>query len=511
MSAEIQLVVPMTGVGQRFIDAGFRTLKPLIATEVGTMIQNVLNGFPSIDAPLCIINKDARDKELLILELKRTRPKVRIVEIPPHKKGPSFAIWQAREHINLSLPVIVSYCDFSGFWSEKEFFEQIGLSDGLIQTYTGFHPHMIRSNRFAYVKKDAEGNVIGIQEKSPYTNNPMAEEASSGIYGFRTGELLIEAIRKQIENNISLNDEFYTSLTYKPLLEQKLKIKTIQMERFFQWGTPEDLKDFNFWTRLSHSELPTSISANESSAIILAAGSGLRIAELAQIEKPFISVFGKPLWFFTASIFQNCREKILFSNEQNESKFSSNNPFEFRIILRDRATKSQSESALVALKSVMNTSKPVHIVACDNVFLADRFEKLRELFDKADLVIWVTRDYSGASLQKNQFSWVSTGPTGEVTKLFVKADNPEAGAAMLVGNFSFKSASMASKLIQRTLDERTDSSAEVYLDWVTATAINAGYRVFAFEVRDFWAIGTADEFRTLQYWHKVFEKSGEIN
>jgi NDP-sugar pyrophosphorylase family protein len=500
----------MTGVGQRFIDAGFRTLKPLIATEVGTMIQNVLNGFPSIDTPICIINKDASGKELLIQELKRIRPKVRIVEIPPHKKGPSFAIWQAREHIDSSLPVIVSYCDFSGFWSEKEFFEQIFLSDGLIQTYTGFHPHMIRGNRFAYVKKDVEGNVIGIQEKSPYTNDPMSEEASSGIYGFRTGELLIEAIRKQIENNISLNGEFYTSLTYKSLLEQKLKIKTIQMEKFFQWGTPEDLRDFNFWARLSRNELPSSIPANESSAIILAAGSGSRIAELAQVEKPFVSVFGNPLWFYTAAIFQDCREKIVFSNEQNELKFALNDPFGFRCVLRERVTKSQSESALLALKNVVNPSKPVHIAACDNVFLANNFEKLQELLDKADLVVWVTHDYAGASLKKNQYSWVSIGPTGEVTDLFVKANNPEVGAAMLVGNFSFGSASIALELIERTIDEKMSSSAEVYLDWVTETAVNKGYRVFTFDVHDFWAIGTADEFRTLQYWRSVFRKSAEI-
>ena len=501
----------MTGVGQRFIDAGFQTLKPLIMTEVGTMIQNVLNGFPSIETPICIINKDASDKKLLIQELIRIRPKARIIEIPPHKKGPSFAIWQAREHIDSNLPVIVSYCDFSGIWSEKKFFEQIGLSDGLIQTYTGFHPHMIRSNRFAYVKKDEEDNVIGIQEKSPYTDDPMSEEASSGVYGFRSGELLIEAIRKQIENNISFNGEFYTSLTYKPLLEQELKVKTIQMEKFFQWGTPEDLRDFNFWTRLSRNELPSSMPTNESSAIVLAAGSGSRIAELAQVEKPFVSVFGNPLWFYTAAIFQGCREKILFSNEQNESKFSSNDPFGFRCVLRDRVTKSQSESALSALKNVENANKPVHIAACDNVFLTISFEVLQELLDEADLVVWVTQDYAGASSHKNQYSWVSTDTTGEVTKLFVKADDPEDGSAMLVGNFSFKSAHIASKLIERTLHERLDSSAEVYLDWVTETAVNTGYRVFAFEVRDFWAIGTSEELKTLHYWQNVFEKSGEIN
>jgi NDP-sugar pyrophosphorylase family protein len=497
----------MTGVGQRFINAGFERLKPLIETEIGTMIQNVLNGFPSIEAPICIISEVAKDKESLISELLRIRPKARIVEIPPHKKGPSYAIWEARKHINPELPVIVSYCDFSGLWSEKEFLERVSLSDGLIQTYTGFHPHMIRNNRFAYVRKDAANNVIGIQEKLPYTNDPMSEEASSGIYGFKSGEILIQAIRSQLDNDISLNGEFHTSLTYRPLIEQKREVKTIQLQYFFQWGTPEDLRDFNFWARICRGQLPSGISANDSSAVILAAGSGSRVAQLARVEKPFISVFGNPLWLFTASIFQRSRERIIFTNKLNQSEFSLKNPFGFRCLVRDQMTRSQAESASFALEEIEDQDKPVHILACDNLFLSDNLEVLNELVYTADLVVWVTKDYAAASNQENQFSWVSVDKNGAVTQLLVKAEKPDPEALMLVGNFSFKNAGIASDLIEKTLRWKSDSTFEVYLDWVTAIAIKEGYRVCTFEIRDFWAIGTPNEFNTLQYWSEVFGES----
>jgi NDP-sugar pyrophosphorylase family protein len=500
----------MTGVGQRFIDAGFERLKPLIETGIGTMIQNVLNGFPSIEAPICIINEVGKDKELLKSELLRIRPKARIVEIPPHKNGPSFAIWEAREHIDLELPVVVSYCDFAGIWSEKEFLERVSLSDGLIQTYTGFHPHMIRNDRFAYVKKDTADNVIGIQEKLPYTNCPMSEEASSGIYGFKSGEVLIQAIRSQLDNNFSLNGEFYTSLTYRPLIEQKKEVKTIQMQYFFQWGTPEDLRDFNFWVRMSQRQLPSGISANDSSVVILAAGSGSRVAKLARVEKPFISVFGNPLWLYSASIFQKSRERIVFSNSTNQSMFSLKNPFGFKFAVRDQMTRSQAESAFLALEEIEDHNKPVHILACDNLFLSDHFEMLNELVNTADLIVWVTRDYAAASNQKEQFSWVSIGTSGEVAQLRVKAENPDPEAMMLIGNFSFKNAKIASNLIEKTLRWKSDSSAEVYLDWVTEIAIKEGFRVCTFEVRDFWAIGTPNEFKTLQYWSDVFGESTVI-
>jgi hypothetical protein len=52
---------------------------------------------------------------------------------------------------------------------------------------------------------------------------------------------------QQIENNLNHNGEFYTSLTVKSVMQNNGTISTTKMSRFFQWGTPEDLEDFNYW------------------------------------------------------------------------------------------------------------------------------------------------------------------------------------------------------------------------------------------------------------------------
>lgn len=510
MSSDVQLVVPMTGVGQRFMNSGYSTLKPLIKTEVGTMIENVLEGFPSIQAPLCIISESARDKSHLINLIKRVRPEARIVEIPAHKKGPSYAVWFAREHIDQEKPVIVSYCDFSGIWSESEFLKEIYLSDGLIQTYTGFHPHMIRSTRFAYVKKNIEEEVIDIQEKMPYTDNPMSEEASSGTYGFKSGGLLIEAINSQINNEISLNGEYYTSLTYKSLIAQHRKIRTISMDRFFQWGTPEDLKDFNFWARLSLGVLPSAISAKESNAIILAAGRGSRVASMARIEKPFIRVFGNPMWLYTASLFQECAEKIFFTFEKNAFDFNQSNIYGFESDVASRETSSQAESAAYALQNVKNKDYAVHILACDNLFLGNEHKSLNTMLNDFDVVAWVTYDYAPSKSQKGQYSWVKVEDNGKILSLTVKDPNPDSNSKLLIGNFTFRTGTIAQMLINELLKIRSDFTQEAYLDWVIEIALNNGFKVGAIEVKDFWAVGTPNELKTLQYWSEVFH-GGRIN
>ena len=59
--------------------------------------------------------------------------------------------------------------------------------------------------------------------------------------------MLKENIDLQIKENLLFNDEYYMSLTYIPMLKNGLDIRHFEVEHFFQWGTPEDLNDFNWW------------------------------------------------------------------------------------------------------------------------------------------------------------------------------------------------------------------------------------------------------------------------
>ena len=75
--------------------------------------------------------------------------------------------------------------------------------DGCVFTYTDFHPHMLGNTNYAYVKKHME-SVIDIQEKKPFTKEPMSEEVSSGTYFFKSAELMIKAYSKIFDLNYSI-------------------------------------------------------------------------------------------------------------------------------------------------------------------------------------------------------------------------------------------------------------------------------------------------------------------
>ena len=123
----------------------------------------------------------------------------------------------------------------------------------------------------------------------------MDEEASAGCYGFSSKGVLISAIEDQVKLNLNYNGEFYTSLTYLPILNRNGKIGTVLATKFSQWGTPEDLADWQYWNSISGHEILTCRKCSETSklqmtSIILAAGAGKRIAKYSKTSKPNIPV-----------------------------------------------------------------------------------------------------------------------------------------------------------------------------------------------------------------------------
>jgi len=511
-----QLVIPMTGVGQRFVNAGHTILKPLIQTGMGSMIECVFNNHKQISSPICIISRDHIQKYSLRQEILRNRPQARIFEIDGHKKGPSFAVWRIKEVLIMDEPCVVNYCDFSGLWSEAELVRQIPKQDGLILTYSGFHPHMIRSQRFAFVKKDSTGRVTDIREKNAFTDNPSAEEASSGTYVFKDAKSMIKAISHQIAEDISVNGEFYTSLTYKPLIQSGLEIRTFKIQKFFQWGTPEDLKDFQVWSsvKFNRKSKERTHGKSGSNVIVLAAGGGSRLTSYSTMAKPLIKVFGKQLWNYAAEIGAFAIERLVVTRSDLESKFQETNLYNFAVKGLRRRTKSQSETAKIGLEEIQDKNSIVHILACDNITPLVNLLDIEHLLKSFDMVVWTCEDYLGAFGQEQNFSWLETDVIGSVTKTYLKGKPNMTNANLIIGNFSFRNAHLAlryTKLICRDDYNFELRAKESHLELLVDEMMKAGLRVGTFKVGLFAAVGTEVELKIAEYFEGAFSEMSRPN
>ena len=246
----MKIIVPMSGVGRRFQDAGYTAPKPLIPVDGRPIIEHVVGMFPGETDFVFVCNAEHLATTDLRAVLQRLAPQGRIVAIAPHKLGPVHAVLQAAALIADDEPVVVNYCDFSVEWDWPGLKAQLAANDcdGAVPAYWGFHPHCLGSTNYAYMRHRDQW-MLQIQEKKPFTDRRMDEPASSGTYYFRRGADVKRYFAELAgDPAAALNGEYYVSLVYNLLLRDGLKVWIPRVPVMLQWGTPEDLEEYQGWS-----------------------------------------------------------------------------------------------------------------------------------------------------------------------------------------------------------------------------------------------------------------------
>lgn len=248
------VLITMGGRGHRFRQAGYTEPKPFVSVLGKPMIKRVLDLFPKSWPVLCVTNTvDYTEKHFNFIQSERSN--ARFASVVPNTSGPMQTVMAGLELIADDQPVFVTYCDYGQMWDAEHFldFVQQNDSDICFVGYRGFHAHYLTNNMYCYAK--TEGHIItDIKEKECFSKNREDDFASTGGYYFKSAKLLKEAIIEQQKQKLSWNGEYFTSLAAKALmnLRSDLKVHAYEISKFFQWGTPEDLKAFEYWAEVNY-------------------------------------------------------------------------------------------------------------------------------------------------------------------------------------------------------------------------------------------------------------------
>jgi len=257
----MQIVIPMSGLGSRFVAAGYNDLKPMIVVDGKTIIEYVIDLFPGDHNFIFVCRADHNDRYDFVNYLPSVckNSKVVLIQPPYQKLGPVYAALQAKDQINDDEPVMVSYCDYFMKWDFQAFCEEVEKTkeDGNVICYTGFHPHLLHEkNVYAGCLIGENNKLLEIKEKYSFEPDKTKGYHSVGAYYFKSGELMKHYFLKSMEYGEKLNGEFYVSLVYPFLLQDGLDIRVYdKVPHFCQWGTPEDLQEFLYWQSIFKEKL----------------------------------------------------------------------------------------------------------------------------------------------------------------------------------------------------------------------------------------------------------------
>ena len=253
MENNINIVIPMAGLGTRFANEGFSLPKPLIETNGKTLIEHSISTLGIKGNYIFITRKYKNESDNIFLSkrLKEIQPNCIEITLDKPTRGATETVLQAKRFID-SNPLIITNCDQITDWNSNKFKEFISnpTIDGAVVTYPSNNP----KNSFAIVEED---NVLELVEK-----NPVSNIALIGVHYWKNGKAFIRSAEKLLKDFDSKGrPECYISETYNYLIKDGFLIKNypIKANEYIPLGTPYDLKIYEGKVKEFHTEKPSTI------------------------------------------------------------------------------------------------------------------------------------------------------------------------------------------------------------------------------------------------------------
>ncbi|AJC87298.1 sugar phosphate nucleotidyltransferase [Campylobacter insulaenigrae] len=491
----MNVIIPATGIGRRFKEAGYKDLKPFVQVKKNKVILDyVLECFDTQkDVFYFIVQESEKNKFEYFIQSRNIDAKVIIYK--GEKLGPAGSLYGVMSQLQniLNEEVIISYCDFGQKWNYKDFLKFIQENQeaqGIIPCYTGYHPHLLPlENVYAACKVYKNSyEVYKVIEKYD-SQNKFEEYYSSGIYYFRTLKLAVDAICKQIEAKDMISGEYYVSITNNYL---KNVLCYPFVEKFYQFGTP---KDFEY----AKSKLNNQDFDNEyikiDNVVILAAGRGERFINLNFDQpKPFLPLGNSFLVEKIIKTLKNIKGKIRCIGAEDHKKYWNSVNEEVVYVKPNKIGAAYSYK-----ESCGDLKGDVLILPCDLIakHIDNNFKMLQE---KSEIIIFVTQASKYNYDNPDYFTWI-IGEHGVVEKISVKYRLDDSNLVM-IGSFYFKQNLILMEAIEKIFKDNICTNGEFFIDNVFELLINS-YNICYVVVDNYFSYGTPDEYLENKYWFDI--------
>ena len=557
----MNVIIPMTGYGSRFVAAGYKDLKPFIKIMDKPIIEWIVTKMYPSNVQFIFVcrGEHLKDDPSMRERLLGLAPGAIIVAIEDWvKKGPVYDVLRAYrmlcaerdrktdggqgdsiiglQDFDTEDGFIINYCDFYMNWDYAAFAKQAKERDcdGAVPCYTGFHPNLLpEKNYYASCLTNGEDNLIEIREKYSFEKDKTKAKHSPGVYYFKNGDVMEKYCQILTEHEeCAIGGEFYASLPYNFMVRDGLKVWVPTNVKYFcQWGTPEDMQEFVYWTDLickTRHEAEVSGRSDEGVSggkiLIPMAGAGQRFADAGyRVHKPAIMTVDrktgaeKPMVVCATQDLPGVAadgSNVIYvdrSFHKTDGVEDAVHAYysKAQFITVDHLTEGQACTCMLA-EDYLDPEEPLLIAGCDNGMDIDR-EAYDKLTKECDCIVFTYRHNEAVLANPNAYGWMIADDEGNITDTSIKkaiSDTPMDDPAV-VATFWFKKAKIFLEATKKMIAGNDRINGEYYVDQVAKHVLDLGYSAKIFDIDRYVGWGTPADYegyqKTWQYFKEFIE------
>ena len=234
----LQVIIPMAGLGSRFVSQGFQETKFLLPMDGEMMTPMIELAVTSLKVSVpCryffIINEsegeDTRLRGILAGMAMKYGWDYTVRGVPGLTEGPASTVYHIHDVLDMEAPLLVVNSDQVLSWDFEAFWERCVGLDGCVLTYTPSYELVLgATDKHSFVVMDGgvgdggvgDGGVgLGARATRFAEKTVLSPWALVGVHYFRTGEMFMVAYMAMVSEGLRApNGEFYLSLVYEMMV-----------------------------------------------------------------------------------------------------------------------------------------------------------------------------------------------------------------------------------------------------------------------------------------------------
>jgi NDP-sugar pyrophosphorylase family protein len=246
------VVIPLAGLGQRFKNEGYTQTKPLIPVSGKPMVIQATNDLPKSEKYVFVLRSDMDGYLDVSNEIQNTYHNSEIKFVPSVTEGQACTAKIGIENLSIE-PITFGACDNGAIYDTErlnQLFENKNV-DIVVWGVRGHANAVRKPEMFGWIDADQDGKINGISVKKPLAE-PSKDPIVLGTFSFKSVDIFNKVIDRLKQRDGRVNGEFYLDSCINDAIELGLNCYLFEVENFISWGTPNDLKTFEYWQSCFH-------------------------------------------------------------------------------------------------------------------------------------------------------------------------------------------------------------------------------------------------------------------